>query len=45
MLTPAVMEAIANDRLVRKEFDLTGIFLNDEAREEFLKDLTWVVHL
>ena len=45
MLTPAVMEAIANDRLVRKEFDLTGIFLNDEAREEFLEDLTWVVHL
>ena len=40
MLTPTVMEAIANDRLVRKEFNLTEIFLNGEAREEFLRDLT-----
>ncbi len=29
----------------RKEFNLTEIFLDDEAREEFLRDLTWVGHL
>jgi hypothetical protein len=45
MLTPAVMDAIASDRLVRKEFNLTEIFINDAAREEFLKDLDWVSHL
>lgn len=45
MLTSAVTDAMASDRLVRKEFNLTDIFLNDEAREEFLKDLSWVTHL
>lgn len=45
MLTAAVMDAMANDRLVRKEFNLTEIFLKDEAREEFLRDLSWVTHL
>lgn len=33
------MDAIASDRLVRKEFNLTEIFLNDEARKEFLREL------
>jgi len=45
MLTAAVMDAIAGDRLVRKEFNLTEIFVNDTAREEFLKDFDWVSHL
>ncbi len=45
MLTAAVMDAMANDRLVRKEFNLTEIFLENEAREEFLRDLSWVTHL
>jgi len=45
MLTTAVINAIANDRLVRKEFNLTQIFVNDAAREEFLKDFDWVSHL
>ena len=45
MLTTTVMDAIASDRLVRKEFNLTEIFVNDAAREEFLKNLDWVSHL
>ena len=45
MLTTTVMDAIARDRLVRKEFNLTEIFVNDAAREKFLKDLDWVSHL
>lgn len=44
-LTSTVKDAIANDRLVKKDFNLTKIFLDDKAREEFLKDLTWIVHL
>lgn len=45
MLTTAVMDAMANDRLVRKEFNLTDIFVNDAAREEFFEDFDWVSHL
>jgi len=42
---PNVMNAIASDRLVRKEFNLTEIFVNDAAREEFLRELDWVSRL
>ena len=44
-LTPAVKNAIADNRLVKKDYNLTKIFFDDEARGEFLNELKWVVHL
>lgn len=44
-ITEGVRKAIANDRLVRREFDLSEVFINPKAREEFLTYLRWLAHL
>jgi hypothetical protein len=41
----SVHDLMATDRLVRKEFNLTRIFVDQKARDEFLKYLLWIVHL
>ncbi len=44
-MTPAVMHAIESDRLVRAVYDLGAIISDTDKRREFLKELTWTVHL
>jgi hypothetical protein len=44
-ITPGVRKAIAGDRLVRKEFNLTDIFINHDYRQDFLEHIKWLLHL
>jgi hypothetical protein len=41
----SVHDLMATDRSVRKEFNLTRIFVDQKARDEFLKYLQWIMHL
>jgi hypothetical protein len=44
-VTEGVKKAMADDRLVRKAFNLTRVFLEDKSKEEFFKYIRWVMHL
>lgn len=44
-ITEGVKKAISDDRLVRREFNLTDIFVSEEAKEEFLEYIKWLMHL
>ena len=44
-ITEGVRRAMSDDRLVKKEFNLTSIFVNDNARREFLEYIQWLAHL
>lgn len=44
-VTEGVRKAIADDRLVRKDFNLTNILLDEHAKEEFFNYICWLMHL
>jgi len=44
-ITEGVRRAMADDRLVKKDFNLTNIFTSKDAKEEFLEYVRWLLHL
>ncbi|MDZ7261415.1 MAG: XcyI family restriction endonuclease [candidate division KSB1 bacterium] len=44
-ITEGVKKAMSDDRLVRREFNLTDIFVNETAKEKFLEYIKWLMHL
>lgn len=44
-ITEGVKKEMSHDRLVRQDFNLTDIFVNETAKQEFLQHLRWLMHL
>lgn len=44
-ITNGAKKAMADDRLVKKDFNLTDVFTDEKAREEFFKYIQWLMHL
>lgn len=44
-ITEGVKKAMADDRLVREDFNLTDIFTNEQARSAFRSHIQWLMHL
>lgn len=44
-ITEGVKKEMANDRLVRRDFNLTNIFGEEKVKKEFLQHLKWLMHL
>jgi hypothetical protein len=36
---------MSHDRLVRRDFNLTDIFVDETVKQEFLQHLRWLMHL
>jgi hypothetical protein len=45
LLTTTVLTDMAHDQLVTKEYQVTEVFSNLPAREDFLKRILWLAHL
>lgn len=44
-ITDGVKKAMENDRLVKRDFNLTDTFIDEKAKEEFLAHIKWLIHL
>lgn len=44
-ITEGVKGVMADDRLVKQDFNLTKIFVDEGARSEFLRYIKWLMHL
>lgn len=44
-ITEGVKKAMADDRLVKQDFNLTKVFVDENARKDFLSYIEWLMHL
>lgn len=44
-ITEGVKKEMSHDRLVRRDFNLTDIFVDETIKQEFLQHLKWLMHL
>lgn len=44
-ITEGVKKAMSDDRLVKQDFNLTKVFVEDKARQDFLLYIQWLMHL
>ena len=44
-ITEGVKKAMSDDRLVKQDFNLTKVFVEDKSRHDFLRHIQWLMHL
>lgn len=44
-ITEGAKKEMSHDRLVRRDFNLTDIFVDETVKQEFLQHLRWLMHL
>lgn len=44
-ITEGVKKAMSDDRLVKRDFNLTKVFVEDTDRQDFLRYIRWLMHL